>query len=94
MAKATNGKSPLTLDQFQKILMPQIGKMIDTSVNVLRRELTNKIKFLPTTKVYLDSQDKLMGELKKMREVVAFTGQHYEDTNERIDKVLKIDSRL
>ncbi|MBL7036574.1 hypothetical protein ISR94_01825 [Candidatus Microgenomates bacterium] len=65
MTKTTNGKSTLTLAQFQEILMPQIGNMIDTSANELRKELTKKIKYLPTTKVYLDSQDKLMGNLKK-----------------------------
>lgn len=60
-------------------------------------DMTESIKYLPTTEVYLASQDKVMNELQKSREATEFTGQHYEDTNERIDKIdgyLNIDSRL
>ena len=62
------------------------------TVNDLKEtvEETNKrVKLLPTTKVYLKSQDELMGELQKSREATEFTGQHYTDTNDRIDKVDK-----
>lgn len=60
-------------------------------------ETNERVKFLPTTEIYLKSQDELMGELQKSREATEFTGQHYEDTNNRIDQIdkyLNINSRL
>lgn len=50
-------------------------------------EIKENVKYLPTTEVYLKSQDELMGELQKAREASEFTGQHYRDTNDRIDNI-------
>lgn len=95
MTKTSNGHSPLTLQQFQKILMPQISKMIVLNGKSIKNDLLEKIKHLPTKKQYYAREDKTMGELQKLREEVALTGQHYKDTNKRVDKIdnfLKIDT--
>ncbi len=60
-------------------------------------ETNENIKYLPTTEAYLNSQDKIMNELQKSREATEFTGQHYADTNDRIDRIDKfigVDSNL
>ncbi|KKP47036.1 MAG: hypothetical protein UR39_C0006G0014 [Candidatus Woesebacteria bacterium GW2011_GWA1_33_30] len=50
-------------------------------------DIAESIKYLPTTEIYLASQDKLMGELKKSEEAATITTQHYIDTSDRIDKI-------
>src|SRR3989344_2694760 len=50
-------------------------------------DIAESIKYLPTTEIYLTSQDKLMGELQKSQETTTITSQHYEDTNSRVDKI-------
>jgi len=96
MAKTSNGHSPLTLQQFQKILMPQIKNLIINKINEMKFKtgedfdsLEEKIKHLPTKEEYFAREDETMGELKKLREEVAMTGQHYKDTNKRVDKIDK-----
>lgn len=62
------------------------------TVNELKEiviETNKRVKYLPTTEEYLASQDKLMKELQKSREATEFTGQHYTDTNDRIDRIDK-----
>ena len=103
----TSKQTPLTVESFKALLMPEINKQFGEvrgeiksvrndltklvhTVNDLKEtvEETNKrVKFLPTTEVYLKSQDKLMKELKDSRDATALTGTHYKDTNDRIDKV-------
>lgn len=89
----------LNIDKQFKSVRNDVTKIVH-KVNDLKEivEETNKrVKFLPTTETYLSSQDKLMGELKKSTEATALTGQHYKDTNDRvdeIDKYLNINSRL
>jgi chromosome segregation ATPase len=106
----TSKQTPLTVETFKELLMPEINKQFKTlrndltklahTVNDLKEtveETNEKVKYLPTTEIYLTSQDKLVNELQKSREATEFTGQHYEDTNERIDKIddyLNINSRL
>lgn len=98
----TPKQTPLTVESFEKIFMPVINKQfvelrnditkVVHKVNQLDEKvdnITEKIKYLPTTEVYLTSQDKLMGELQKSTETTALTGQHYTDTNDRIDRIDK-----
>lgn len=106
----TSKQTSLTVESFKELLMPEINKQFKSlrkdltklahTVNDLKEtvgETNEKVKYLPTTEVYLASQDKLMGELKKSTEATALTGQHYKDTNDRIDQIddyLNINSRL
>lgn len=106
----TSKQTPLTVETFKELLMPEISKQFSemrkdiTTVVHKVNKLTEKVdsiaenvKYLPSTEVYLASQDKLMGELKKSTDATTLTGQHYEDTNERIDEIdkyLNINSRL
>ena len=73
--------TPLTLEVFEEILMPQIDKKFES----LRMEF----KHLPTREQYYNREDKTMGELKKLREEVALVGSHYKKTNKRIDLIDK-----
>ena len=96
----TSKQTPLTAETFEKLFMPVINnqfkemrKDITTVVHKVN-ELNEKVdgiaetvKFLPITEAYLSSQDKLMKELKKSTEATALTGQHYTDTNDRIDRI-------
>ena len=103
-------QTPLTAETFEKLFMPVINKQFKEmrkdittvvhKVNELNEKvdgIAESVKYLPTTEIYLASQDKLMGELKKSEEATALTGQHYTDTNDRIrriDNFLHIDSSL
>ncbi len=113
-------QTPLTVENFKNLLMPEINKQFDIvfkEIKSVRSDLTGEIKsvrsdltklahtvddlkeiieetndkvnFLPSTEVFLKSQDKLMSELQKSREATEFTGQHYTDTNDRIDRIDK-----
>lgn len=106
----TSKQTPLTVENFRKLLMPAINSQftevrenlakIVHDMNNLKEnvsEIKKRVKFLPTTEKYLASQDKLMCELKKSTEATTLTSQHYEDTNKRIDEIdkyLNINSRL
>lgn len=119
----TSKQTPLTVENFKELLMPEINKQFDevrkeiksvktdvksvtndvksvrggltklahtvSELKKIVKETNEKVKYLPTTEVYLASQDKLMNELQKFREATEFTGQHYTDTNDRIDRVDK-----
>lgn len=127
----TPKQTPLTVENFKELLVPEINKQFDIvfkEIKAVRSDLTGEIKsvrsdltgeiksvqsdltklahtvndlketveetnekvnFLPTTEVFLKSQDELMGELKKSRETTEFTGQHYTVTNDRIDRIDK-----
>jgi hypothetical protein len=78
-------QTPLTVEAFQEILMPQIKTLISESHD----DLEEKIKHLPTKEEYFAREDKTMGELKKLRDEVALTGHHYDKTNKRIDVIDK-----
>jgi hypothetical protein len=80
-------QTPVTIENFQKILLPQIDNLIKYYVSDLKQELTEKINHLPTKAEYYDRQDQTMGELQKLRDEVKMTGQHYDDTNQGIDKI-------
>lgn len=82
------------LPKFEKTLIPKIEGIVKTQIEQFKYEVNDRfddieerIKYLPTTEVYLKSQDELMGELQKLREETALTGLHYNDTNARIDKI-------
>lgn len=77
----TKNQTPLTLELFQEVLMPQIDNKI--------KSLKLDISYLPTKEEYFAREDKTMGELKKLRDEVALTGHHYEKTNKRIDLIDK-----
>lgn len=80
-------QTTLTLEVFEEILLPQIN----TKIESLRKEF----KHLPTREQYYAREDKTMGELKKLREEVALTEEHYKKSNKRvdlIDKHLNIDT--
>lgn len=81
----TKKQTPLTLELFEELIMPQIRALISDS----RDQLEAKIKHLPTKEQYYAREDKTMGELKKLREEVALTGDHYKSTNKRVDKIDK-----
>lgn len=86
-------QTPLTVEVFQDVLMPQINKKFEE----FRTEIAEKINHLPTREEYFAREDKTMGELQKLREEVAITGHHYEKTNKRvdiIDKHLGIDTSV
>ncbi len=94
------GQTPITLENLipaiEKSLLPKVEKIVKTEIEKFKIEvndrfddLEDKIKYLPTTEIYLKSQDKLMGELQSSRDSLEFTGQHYTDTNDRIDKIDK-----
>lgn len=72
-------QTPLTLEAFQEILMPQIKLLI--------KKLDTKIKYLPTKKQYYKREDKTMYELKKLRDEVATSNYHYKKTNQRVDLI-------
>ena len=93
-------KTPVTLENLiptiEKSLLPKVERIVKTEIKKFEIKfdekidnLEEKIKFLPTTEVYLKSQDQLMGELQKAREASEFTSQHYRDTNDRIDNIDK-----
>jgi hypothetical protein len=54
----TKKQTTLTLEVFEKVLMPQINKKIE--------DLKVDINHLPTKKEYYAREDKTMGELKKL----------------------------
>lgn len=74
-------QTPLTLEVFEEILMPQINQKVES----LRKEF----KHLPTTEQYYKREDKTMRELKKLREEVITVGYHYKNTNKRVDLIDK-----
>ena len=83
-------QTPLTLEIFQEILMPQIKLLVSEIVDEkLEEKFNEKLKFLPSKKEYYARGDKTMGELKKLREEVAMTNDLYEKTNKRVDKIDK-----
>lgn len=95
MVKTTK-QTPLTLENFKLLLptiensiLPKVDRLIKVQINELKKDLTEQISHLPTKEEYFAREDKTMGELKKLREEVALTGQHYEDTNIRIDRIDK-----
>jgi len=65
--------------------MPQIDRKFDD----LREEINGKIDHLPTKEQYYKREDKTMGELKKIREELATTGNLYKKTNKRVDRIDK-----
>ena len=86
----TQKQIPLTIELFEKYLMPQIRVAIDEIVK-------EHVGYLPTRKEYFAREDKTMGELKKLRDEVLFTTDLYEKTNKRvniIDKHLGIDTSV
>jgi hypothetical protein len=94
---STNNTSPLTLEEFQNSVLPKIGNMLSDIEKSIKNDLKKQVKHLPTKEEYFTREDETMGELKKLREEVAMTGQHYEDTNKRVDKIdkyLNINSRV
>ncbi len=68
--------------------LTKLAHTVDNLKSIVE-ETNEKVKYLPTSEIYLQSQDKLMNELQKSREATEFTGQHYTDTNDRIDRIDK-----
>ena len=97
----TKKQTPLTLEVFKEVLMPQIKTLtletfeealmpqIKTLISESHDDLEEKIKHLPTREQYYAREDKTMGELKKLREEVSLTGHHYKSTNKRVDFIDK-----
>lgn len=77
----TKKQTPLTLEVFEEVLMPQIRLLVSN--------LKEDIQHLPTKEEYFAREDKTMGELKKLRDEVAMTTDLYEKTNKRVDKIDK-----
>lgn len=70
-----------------------VGFKVDS--NEKFEKLESRISLLPTKEEYFESQSKLMGELKKSREVQETTQDLYDTVTKRIeviDKKLGIDS--
>ncbi len=89
-------QTPITLEDFDKKVLPKISLMIDGKLlnleqkfEDLHEEIKEEIKHLPTKEEYFAREDKTMAELKKLREEVALTGHHYKKTNERVDIIDK-----
>lgn len=53
------------------------------------REVKEQVKFLPTREEYFDSMDKLMGEVKKVREEQEVIGGKLSEHSDRLEKVKK-----
>lgn len=82
-------QTPLTLEIFEEIVMPQIRNLI----NDVRIEFSH----LPTKEEYYKREDKTMSELKKLREEIGVTNNLYKKTNQRVDivdKKLGIDTSI
>lgn len=77
----TNKQTPLTLEVFEKYVMPQINSRFN--------EINKNISHLPSKEEYFAREDKTMGELKKLREEVAMTNDLYRKTNKRVDIIDK-----
>lgn len=83
------------IERVDKNISKLIAKMINLEDGL--EEVKQKVKYLPSTEVYLKSQDELMGKLDKIELETKLVGQHYEDTNNRVDfvdKYLGINSRV
>lgn len=99
----TNKQTPLTLENFEKILpilerslLPKVDISIKAELKKFKydidenfKKLEEKIDHLPSKKQYFAREDKTMNELKKLREEVALTKHHYEKTNKRVDTIDK-----
>ena len=83
-------QTPLTLELFQEILMPQIKLLISETIEKeLEEKFNEKLSYLPTKEEFFTQEDKVMKELKSLREEVAITGDLYKKTNKRVDLVDK-----
>lgn len=58
-------------DRQADIFVKHVANVVDASIKGLRDELSAKISHLPTKEEYYASQDKIMGELKAIREETA-----------------------
>jgi len=88
----TDKKSPVTLDDFDKKILPKISLMMDGKLLNLEEkfeDLKEEVKLLPTKEEHFNKMDKVVGELQKLRGEVSITGDHYKKTNKRIDLIDK-----
>lgn len=74
-------QTPLTLEAFEEVIMPQIDEKFE--------DFEIKINHLPTKEEFFSRMDKVMGELQKLRDEVIIVNHQYERTNKRVDKVDK-----
>jgi hypothetical protein len=77
----TKRQTPLTVEVFQEVFMPEIKGLIS--------DLKIEFSYLPTKEEYYKREDKTMNELKKLREEVALTNGQYKSTNKRVDLIDK-----
>lgn len=73
------------LKLIKEVVKVTIDEELDT-------KLEEKIKYLPTKKEFFDGEDKIMGELKAVREeitVLSDINRKVNDQEERIEKVEK-----
>lgn len=91
-------QTPLTLEVFQEILIPQIKLLISETVDEkleqkleekLEEKLNDKLSFFPTREEYYAREDKTMKELQSLRKEVAVTNHLYQKTNKWVDKIDK-----
>ena len=70
-------------DKFEKLIRQVVDDELD-------KKIPNYIKYLPTKDDFFSKMDKLMGEVKAMRESQEIhTGSHSE-INDRIEKLEKV----
>lgn len=85
MSKTAKPKPTLNSTDFE--LLSDYFASKDDIEKIVDQKLSEKIGNLPTKEEFYKNNDKIMGELKAIREEQAILNQHDQDQDNRIDKL-------
>jgi hypothetical protein len=68
--------TPLTMEMFEEAIFPRIEQLFDEKVHQMETK-------------FLESEERVMGEIHGLREEVSITLHQYKRTNKRVDEIDK-----
>jgi hypothetical protein len=70
--------TPLTYEDFNSEILPRLESVLQQSMDMVEEKFSKKL---------LATEEKVMGEIKDMREELTIALHQYKRTNARVDKI-------